>query len=1100
MGGVNSLAQVCTGCDFRQDFQGFVPEEPLSGGTGNYYPQTGYFNITGYSTQVVSDNIAPTPNLYGLMHANRTPIGIKLETILIPLQNPIDLNCTVTISFQANGQVPPGGQDLLLQFFALNGQPTVILNDSQMQNLLCDASFSIGSIPATAMLGNCGIDIANDITGTIASPPPVLFDSAPTYSFTWTNNTSLPVTAIWLAPATTGGFVDFLEYNVFIDNIVIHNQCLSQISTSSNASTVVVCPNQTAQVTYNICADNCLSAPTAFTAQAILPTPIPAGVSIQPNASFNSAGSATFTLSAGQCQTLDLLVTNGDFAPLTSFNVTMTLPVNTGLYCTNTTTTQIITDNLPTCCQMNNVYFLNNSFNYTAPIGSGTWIPWYNPLGTPARINGDIIIPSGATVEVEGMNFEFGPNGRILVQPGGELTLTDCILTGNLNCQTMWQGIRVYKNSAGQRGILHLEDFDADIEPLTNTVIRDALIGVADANLPVLDLNQINNALVALPDFNVANNLSQMIFNFYSLDILASYGGDIPTPVRTNFENCFIGISNHLNTEMSIGKCTFSTTIPNLYFPFNMLTQGETGIEGILGEGFMIRECQFDDLKYGIRTNVFNDFEINHSVFNNCRKGISCRNMFVQPEHNVKIGPGNGFNDCTTAIQGQSINAKIYSNTISSSQSWPQPTGSYTDYRGILLMGSDFTVKENIINNATVGITIVNSHTDAPVIHGNVIENTQVGISVIGKNPKLIIECNDLLNYQNGAITLVPHPSLQGTLSQQGACNFLFPDMSRPAANKFVRPTNTSNLVFGDLFCFLASPYTYCEFNNQLPAGFSFSSGPTQVNFQSCAMFAPTTYSREARCAATEPQIAAGDVHTIVDDTEKDQAISEWIKYYNEQDDKAAIETLLDGVNTEMTTRLKVQYYFDVWSDELLNQLLDGLSKNEEEGEYFDYFYKLLLTLRQENRSIFEITEAEEGTLLEIANSETPTAFRAQALLYVAKGYEFSIELPDLIWRENSFQTFFKANTALNAGVNCLYPNPAMGQLSLNYSLNNQDNKPEQGALRIYNAGGMLIYSQALSGTGNLFLDSHNFEAGLYFYEIVSQSSPITRNKLLIIR
>jgi len=42
------------------------------------------------------------------------------------------------------------------------------------------------------------------------------------------------------------------------------------------------------------------------------------------------------------------------------------------------------------------------------------------------------------------MTFEFGSNGRVIVERGAMLTLDNCVLKGLKICHTMWQGIEVW--------------------------------------------------------------------------------------------------------------------------------------------------------------------------------------------------------------------------------------------------------------------------------------------------------------------------------------------------------------------------------------------------------------------------------------------------------------------------------------------------------------------------------------------------------------------------------------------------------------------------------------------------------------------------------
>jgi hypothetical protein len=84
----------------------------------------------------------------------------------------------------------------------------------------------------------------------------------------------------------------------------------------------------------------------------------------------------------------------------------------------------------------------NNSYNFDLT-GTATNPA---PFNASAIIKGIVTIKSGASITLQNITAEFGPWGKIIVEPGATLTLLGATLTGLSACNTMWQGIEVWGN------------------------------------------------------------------------------------------------------------------------------------------------------------------------------------------------------------------------------------------------------------------------------------------------------------------------------------------------------------------------------------------------------------------------------------------------------------------------------------------------------------------------------------------------------------------------------------------------------------------------------------------------------------------------------
>ena len=159
--------------------------------------------------------------------------------------------------------------------------------------------------------------------------------------------------------------------------------------------------------------------------------------------------------------------------------------------------------------------------------------------------------------------------------------------------------------------------------------------------------------------------------------------------------------------------------------------------------------------------------------------------------------------------------------------------------------------------------------------------------------------------------------------------------------------------------------------------------------------------------------------------------------------------------------------------------------------------FALFSALAASGRTYMQLNADEEALLLDIAHSRTATAYRAQALLYTARGYEFAVELPDLsqIIGGAGFQTAFKTQATV---ANSFSPNPAQTTATLNYALQNADGGNETATLHIYDIVGKLVHLQTLHGTGNYTIDLSSFGQGLYVYDLSSDVKVWLRGKLSV--
>lgn len=90
-----------------------------------------------------------------------------------------------------------------------------------------------------------------------------------------------------------------------------------------------------------------------------------------------------------------------------------------------------------------------------------------------------------------------------------------------------------------------------------------------------------------------------------------------------------------------------------------------------------------------------------------------------------------------------------------------------------------------------------------------------------------------------------------------------------------------------------------------------------------------------------------------------------------------------------------------------------------------------------------------------------------------------------------------KNNTATNAMPNA-YPNPTSTQITIPYSITNGDTK---GKISIYDVTGKILKEYNVDSTfENIILDTNEFSAGTYYYNLTTKSGVSDAKKIIIIK
>jgi len=1119
---------ICFG-DF-EDFETFPDNDDNS---SNYYPGLGVDNFVFsdlFSGNTPDVKIANTDNnVLGIGWIDCT--GCHKESASIPLSDPIPDQCTVTVSFNAFAF------QQTISASGLTAAPTLLI--TALTDYPCPAFpyESINCITPTSSICTppvyhfnmttepCGIELQDPI---VTSSPlssiinPTLstldFTQTPFYTFTWTNNTGFDITTLLLTGNNSvGNFVDgnIQTQYLVIDNLEAYLECKGKVNIAADDPDEI-CRGTSVSIPYTLCFENSDIGSVVNTTIQTNVSAIP-GISVIPGGLFTETGTAEVTLSYDDpCITIDLNLlvgiafTDGQQVTITAELTNVDASTNQ-LYCTfpNSEGLEVVLtiidcgpiDPPYDCLDMTNFFTVNtgNPEVYTlseygedrisyAPSSSQTWEPGSHPFvsitgSLPViSFNVDLVIPQGIDLTIDGMQLLFAPDKRILVQPGATLALKNTIIDGV--CEVMWTGIQV-------------EGPGMDIQPNSNNAgklsmeqshVKNAVLGVVNMNLAPL-----NNAEMAdiSPPNNPYFNISSLVLPSLFEDVPAkSTSGGLLNIISSSFTGCFQGINVSWNNLLpyTFQDNEFLYPSSTLWFPFNAITtQPEAGIYAHWCDRVGIINCFFEKQKYGVRANFINSLVVSGSKFENDVVGISSRHYKDLMSQYSTISD-NEFTDCQLSVQVDGnefcrITDNIVNETGNSILAFADLTA------GFYFRGSNVYCVNNFLHRTHFGIILNQSDVTGTLIAGNLVNNTMEAIITEGDNSQAQLWCNHLLDYLLHGLDHRAFSSSNGILPQQGLCD----DFDQiPAANTFmaaagmgVSDVRLGPELFGGfgvetLIYYDVDATTLSVTDLSSLGGFSaFDCNPIDLN-PYCSNQGYTPFEDVSEYVGLE----------IMDDRDLAQEI---LRLLADSSYTEAIDLLRRHNTSLIAQRRLIPYYIGVDSLVIAQNLLDQISADKEEDIRFTELNQLLLDLRADNRTIFEISQAEEDLLLDIAESGTKTSYKAQAILYAARGTDFPVVLPALASGGDNWYSSFKS---VNSKISPLYPNPSNYTATISYELQTG----EEAIFSFYSPLGQILETTVFTHSGNYLLDIHKYTSGLYFYTVSINGKPVVNNKFIVIK
>lgn len=215
-----------------------------------------------------------------------------------------------------------------------------------------------------------------------------------------------------------------------------------------------------------------------------------------------------------------------------------------------------------------------------------------------------------------------------------------------------------------------------------------------------------------------------------------------------------------------------------------------------------------------------------------------------------------------------------------------------------------------------------------------------------------------------------------------------------------------------------------------------------------------------------------------------------------------SIIAFLTTENDAVSKKLLVATYYLAGKYNDANNVLSELSNDgSAEMTNFIAYYTLLINANQVNRNIFQLTAGEWTNMEQIAATNTSTAESAKGILTLVKGNYYFNEIekdvnglgknsPILSTPENKSEVTSKNNLFV------VFPNPADGQLFINYHVNDI---VTNSTITVTNILGKTILVKTVNKVKGLIdLDTKNWANGTYFLQLTNGNKVINTSTVII--
>lgn len=373
----------------------------------------------------------------------------------------------------------------------------------------------------------------------------------------------------------------------------------------------------------------------------------------------------------------------------------------------------------------------NTVKNYTTA-SSGTWKPSQNPFNVSSGViivENTLRIQAPAKITIQDMTFKFGPNGKIIIEPGAKLTTVRSTFNANNQCVdgNTWAGIEIIGNSgeaqtSTKQGSLRITD---------NSWIIAARIGILAGGAVS---EKKGGGMIWVENSNIYNNVIGVSIKNYSKKSNCSF-------VKSNFTtnpsiDYSVGISMNEVSGVAIRGCTFNGVGATKNYLGKGIASNNASYKVLPHCDIILQPGQscpdantfintFFNLDYGIKANntVLNPIVVHRTIFDKNYNGIlmeGCNNASVT------------YNDFD--IKAVNYNTPAYGLYLGGSTAYKVEFNKFT---------------ADNFNARTFGVYIRNSGKEANMVNNNSFSNLFMASGANGYNSSnevdkgLKFHCND---------------------------------------------------------------------------------------------------------------------------------------------------------------------------------------------------------------------------------------------------------------------------------------------------------------------------------------------------------------------
>jgi hypothetical protein len=290
------------------------------------------------------------------------------------------------------------------------------------------------------------------------------------------------------------------------------------------------------------------------------------------------------------------------------------------------------------CCVEGQLFTSNLNFGSI----TSTWTPAINPFQngqSNVSTSAGFIISTGTKVTIQNMTIEFGPEAKVIVEPGATLILDNTVLT-SVSCPGLWPGVEVWgdrNHSQNLWGSNGLNQYQGRIVVKNSSQINNAEVAIqaikenADGSL---DWSKTGGIMELYGNSKFTNNKKTVWIGGYK-NYLPSHIGD-PIYIRPN--RSYIKDCSFFTDDLFNGGVNFHSfialydgslvRIKDNHFDDNssvFMGNKGTGIIAINAPIQVTNNNGFHNLKYGIKIISFDPSEyyaIDNNDFSLCYNGI----------------------------------------------------------------------------------------------------------------------------------------------------------------------------------------------------------------------------------------------------------------------------------------------------------------------------------------------------------------------------------------------------------------------------------------------------------------------------------------------